>query len=50
MRYLIDFLTILLVILGWLAGLVVVKGAWLTTVAILFPPYAWYVCMERLMK
>lgn len=48
MRYLLNHLSSWTAILAWLAGVVLVKGAWLTLAAIFFPPYAWYVVMEKL--
>ena len=33
----------------WLAGLVLAKGFWMTTFA-LFPLYAWYIVVERVMQ
>jgi hypothetical protein len=44
MKLLAEFL----IILGWLAGIVLSKGK-LVLVAIFFPPYAWYLVVERLM-
>lgn len=38
-----------LAVLGWLAGTVLSQG-WLTLVAVIFPPYAWYLTMERVMQ
>lgn len=34
---------------SWLAGIVIAQG-WLKLVAILFPPYSWYLLIEKLMK
>jgi len=31
----------------WLMGMVLAKGFWLTTLAIFFPPYAWYLVTEK---
>ena len=39
----------LLMSVSWLAGIVVAQG-WLKLFAILLPPYAWYLIVERLMK
>ena len=39
--------TALLAILLWLAGMVLAQGFWVTVVAVLFPPYAWYLVVER---
>jgi hypothetical protein len=37
-------------LMAWIAGTVLVKGAWLTAAAVLFPPYAWYVVVEHVMR
>ena len=34
---------------SWIAGMVLAQG-YLKLLAILFPPYAWYLFIERLMK
>ncbi len=41
-----DALTLLFIVLPWLAGTVLAKGFWLTTAAVFFPPYAWYLVVE----
>jgi hypothetical protein len=38
-----------LVGIAWLAGIVLANGAISTTVAICFPPYAWYLVIEKSM-
>mgnify|MGYP000135561302 CR=1 FL=1 len=38
----------LIAILLWLAGIVIAKGT-MVYVAALFPPYAWYLIVERVM-
>lgn len=38
-----------LLVVAWIAGLVIVKGFWLTLAAVLCPPYSWYVLAEWLM-
>jgi hypothetical protein len=46
-----DFLGgfwIVFVVMWWLAGVVFAHGAISTTIACLFPPYAWYLVMEFL--
>lgn len=35
---------------GWVAGVVVSKGAWSCFFAIVFFPYAWYLAIEFLMR
>lgn len=39
-----------ILVAAWLGGLVIVKGFWLMAVAIVFPPYAWYLFVENLMQ
>lgn len=34
----------------WVAGWVMAQGFWLTALAIFFPPYGWYLIIERLMR
>ncbi len=35
--------------IAWVAGIVLAKGFWLTLLSIVFPPYAWYLLIEKLM-
>ena len=37
-------------VVAWLMGGVLAKGFWPTTGACLFPPYAWYLAVEKLMQ
>jgi len=34
---------------GWIMGVVLAKGFWLVTLSILFPFYAWYLVIEKVM-
>lgn len=34
---------------SWIAGIVIADGGW-KVLAILFPPYSWYLFVERIMK
>lgn len=36
--------------ISWIAGVVIVKGFWLTVLAICIPFYAWYVVVEKIMQ
>lgn len=45
-----DFLCGAVAIIAWIAGVVLAKGFWLTTVAVCFPFYAWYLLIEYAMK
>lgn len=47
MKTLNDWLELLFIVLPWLVGTVLAKGLWLTTAAVFFPPYAWYLVVER---
>jgi len=38
-----------LAVLAWLAGSVIATGWW-KLAAVVFPPYAWYLVVERLMQ
>lgn len=49
MKYLTELAIAILTCLPWLAGIVLAKGAWLTAAAVFFPPYAWYLVIERAM-
>ena len=41
----VEFVAVLL----WLAGIVLAQGFWSIVAAIWFPPYAWYLVVERAM-
>lgn len=45
----VDFTGSLMFIVSWLAGIVLANGALSTVIAICFPPYAWYLVMEKVM-
>lgn len=38
------------VIVTWLIGTAIAQGFWQTIFAVLLPPYAWYLLVERAMK
>lgn len=40
----------IIMISAWVAGWVLSKGFWLMAVSILFPPYAWYLVIEKFME
>lgn len=48
MNKLIDYVTAMLVIVSWLLGIVWSNGLVSTTIAIMFPPYSWYIVIEKL--
>ncbi len=43
-----DILVVCLSV-AWLAGLVLAKGFWLTTLGIFLPFYSWYLVVEKIM-
>ncbi|MES3041822.1 MAG: hypothetical protein V4730_11825 [Pseudomonadota bacterium] len=48
MKDLIEHISGWLAIFAWLAGVVLAKGFWITTAAIFFPPFGWYLVVEKL--
>lgn len=48
MNKLIYYVTALLVIVSWLVGIVWANGLVSTTIATIFPPYSWYIVIEKL--
>lgn len=49
MKYAIDSIGVGLFMLLWLAGVVLAQG-WFKILATVFPPYALYLVLERLMQ
>ena len=49
MKHLIEGIGALLAVLAWIAGTVLAPGWW-KVVAFLFPPYPWYLVVERAMQ
>lgn len=47
MKRLVELIGAILFGVSWIAGIVLAKGFWLTMAAIFFPPYAWYLVVER---
>jgi hypothetical protein len=45
----VDHILSLFLLFAWIAGIVVAKGIGSTTVAIFFPPWAWYLIVEHIM-
>lgn len=45
-----ESLGVLLTIIAWLGGAVLAKGFWMTSAAVIFPPYAWYLVVELAMR
>lgn len=43
-----KYFTALLIIIGWIAGIVLAKGFWSTLFAICIPLWAWYLIVEKL--
>lgn len=46
----VDFLVTVTIVISWLMGIVLAKGAWATFVSIVFPPYTWYLTTKYLMS
>ena len=42
-----EMIFLLFIVPPWLAGMVLAKGIMATIIAIFFPPYAWYLVVER---
>jgi hypothetical protein len=34
---------------GWIAGIVLAKGFWSTTIAVIIPLWSWYLVIEQLL-
>ena len=45
----VGFVATIVAVTLWLAGVVLAQGLWSTVAAIWFPPYAWYLVVERAM-
>ena len=43
-----DILKVLLTLI-WVAGIVIAKGFWSTFFSIFFPPWSWYLVVERVL-
>ena len=50
MKALCDHVSTWLAIFFWLVGIALAKGFWLTACAFIFPPFAWYLVVERLVN
>jgi len=46
---LVEALLCLLIIISWIAGTVLAPG-WLKLIAFFFPPYPWYLVVEKIMQ
>lgn len=40
----------LILLIGWVSGVVLAKGFWMTFATIFAFPYAWYLVIEKLMS
>lgn len=49
-REVVAFIVAATMVLSWLAGAVLALGPWSTVAAAIFPPYAWYLVVERVMR
>jgi hypothetical protein len=43
----VKYLVELFVVVCWLAGIVLAHGFWSVLLAVLFPPWGWYLLVER---
>lgn len=43
-----EFLMTVTVVFTWITGIVFAQGFWLTTLAAIFPPYALYLTVEKI--
>jgi hypothetical protein len=46
----IGALFVMLFLLGWLAGIVVANGLLQKVFTLVFPPYSWYVLVEKIFQ
>jgi hypothetical protein len=49
MKTLIEHVSGWFAIIAWLAGIVIAKGFWIILSSVFFPPFAWYLLIERYM-
>lgn len=47
-KYFVEALLYLIMVIAWLAGIVIAKG-FLSTMSAIFPLYAWYLVVELIM-
>ena len=45
-----SHLTTLILIIGWISGIVIAKGFWSSFFAIVFAPYSLYLTVERILQ
>lgn len=45
-----SFLLLLCMVVPWVMGVVLAKVGWLTYLAVIMPPYAWYLTAEKFMQ
>ena len=43
-----QYVSSLILLFGWLVGVVIANGFWSTAAALVFPFWAWYLVAERL--
>jgi hypothetical protein len=46
--YITEGIVAFIVLFTWLAGIAIAKGVWSTIFAVLIPPYAWYLLVEKI--
>lgn len=47
MKYFAQLIGSVLSVASWIAGVVIANGFWSTTIAVFFPPWAWYLLVEK---
>ena len=49
MKGILDSVVYLIILIGWIAGVVLAKGFWSTLFALCIPFWAWYLVVEKVM-
>ena len=44
-----EIVLVLIIVISWIAGVAIAKGIFEVIVAILMPPYSWYLVIEKIM-
>lgn len=39
----------IILFITWVAGVIIAKGFWSTLIALVFPFWAWYLCIEQIL-
>jgi len=49
-KHLLEWITGFVLGFNWILGIVIAQGFWSVTVAVCFPPWAWYLVVENIAK